>query len=99
MGILYRTKFCSLPFEQALRSAGIPYRMLGDRGFFERKEVLDINCYLSAAVFEKDDASFERVINTPKRGIGPKMIENLNRYRGEDGGLQGLSDVLYPSRY
>jgi DNA helicase II / ATP-dependent DNA helicase PcrA len=89
MGILYRTKFCSLPFEQALRSAGIPYRMLGDRGFFERKEVLDINCYLSAAVFDKDDASFERVINTPKRGIGPKMIENLNRYRGEDGGLQG----------
>ncbi len=89
MGILYRTKFCSLPFEQALRSAGIPYRMLGDRGFFERKEILDINCYLAAAVFEKDDASFERIINTPKRGIGPKMIENLNRCRIEGGGLQG----------
>ncbi len=89
MGILYRTKFCSFPFEQALRSIGIPYRMLGDRGFFERKEILDINCFLAAAVFEKDDASFERVINTPKRGIGPKMIETLNRYRVDGSGLQG----------
>ena len=88
MGILYRTKFCSFPFEQALRSAGVMYRMLGDRGFFERREVLDINCYLSAAVFEKDDASFERVVNTPKRGIGPKMIEQLNRHRQEGDGLQ-----------
>ena len=89
MGILYRTKFCSLPFEKALRSAGIPYRMLGDRGFFERKEILDINCYLAAAVFEKDDAGFERIVNTPKRGIGPKMIESLNRYRVDGGSLQG----------
>ena len=89
MGILYRTKFCSLPFEKALRSAGIPYRMLGDRGFFERKEILDINCYLAAAVFEKDDAGFERIVNTPKRGIGPKMIESLNRYRVDGGSFQG----------
>jgi len=88
MGILYRTKFCSLPFEQALRSAGIPYRMLGDRGFFERKEILDINCYLAAAVFERDDASFERIVNTPKRGIGPKMIMDLNGHRPEGGSLQ-----------
>ncbi len=89
MGILYRTKFCSFPFEQALRARGIYYRMLGDRGFFERREVLDINSYLAAAVFEKDDASFERVINTPKRGIGPKMIEQLNSYRLDGDGLQG----------
>ncbi len=88
MGILYRTKFCSLPFEQALRSAGIPYRMLGDRGFFERKEILDINCYLAAAVFEKDDASFERILNIPKRGIGPKMIQTLNSCRLDGGSLQ-----------
>lgn len=91
MGILYRTKFCSFPFEQALRLFGIPYRMLGDRGFFERKEILDINCFLAAAVFEKDDASFERIINTPKRGIGPKMIETLNRYRVDGSGLQGAA--------
>jgi len=88
MAVLYRTKFCSLPFEQAFRFAGIPYRMLGDKGFFERKEILDINCYLTAAVFPKDDAAFERVLNTPKRGIGPKMIEKLNACRPPGGSLQ-----------
>ncbi|MFP4573083.1 MAG: ATP-dependent helicase [Desulfobacterales bacterium] len=87
IAILYRTKFCSLPFEQALRFSAIPYQMLGDRGFFERKEILDINCYLTAAVFRKDDAAFERVVNTPKRGIGPKMIEKLNACREPGSGL------------
>ncbi|MCF8024318.1 MAG: ATP-dependent helicase [Desulfobacteraceae bacterium] len=87
IAVLYRTKFCSLPFEQALRFGGIPYQMLGDRGFFERKEILDINCYLTAAVFKKDDAAFERVINTPRRGIGPKMIEKLNAFRTPGSGL------------
>jgi len=89
MAVLYRTKFCSLPFEQAFRRAGIPYRMLGDRGFFERMEILDINCYLTAAVFDKDDAAFERILNTPKRGIGPKMVEQFNRTRTEGESLQG----------
>ncbi|MGM0786597.1 MAG: ATP-dependent helicase [Thermodesulfobacteriota bacterium] len=87
IAVLYRTKFCSLPFEQALRFSGIPYKMLGDKGFFERKEILDINCYLTAAVFRKDDAAFERVLNTPKRGIGPKMIEKLNSCRTPGSGL------------
>ncbi|MFP4158719.1 MAG: ATP-dependent helicase [Desulfobacterales bacterium] len=89
IAVLYRTKFCSLPFEQALRFSGIPYKMLGDKGFFERKEILDINCYLTAAVFRKDDAAFERVLNTPKRGIGPKMIEKLNSCRTPGSGLFG----------
>lgn len=89
MSVLYRTKFCSFSFEQTFRAYGIPYRMLGDRGFFERMEILDINCYLTAAVFEKDDAAFERILNTPKRGIGPKMIEQFNNLRREGEGLQG----------
>jgi DNA helicase-2/ATP-dependent DNA helicase PcrA len=88
MAILYRTKFCSLAFEQALRFSNIAYRMLGDRGFFERKEILDINCYLTSAVFPKDDAAFERILNIPKRGIGPKMVEKLNASRPEGGSLQ-----------
>lgn len=92
MGILYRTKFCSLPFEQALRFGGIPYRLLGDRGFFERREILDINCYLTAAVFRKDDAAFERIVNTPRRGIGPKMIEKINACRPPGSGLFGAAE-------
>ncbi len=88
MAVLYRTKFCSLSFEQAFRSAGLPYRMLGSKGFFERKEVLDINCYLTAAVFPKDDVAFERIVNVPKRGIGPAMLKKIGQVRSEDMGLQ-----------
>ncbi|NVM20290.1 MAG: UvrD-helicase domain-containing protein [Desulfobacterales bacterium] len=88
MAVLYRTKFCSLSFEQAFRSAGLPYRMIGSKGFFERKEVLDINCYLTAAAFPKDDVAFERIVNVPKRGIGPAMLKKIGQVRSEDMGLQ-----------
>ncbi len=88
MAVLYRTKFSSLSFEQAFRAAGIPYRMLGGKGFFERMEVMDLNCYLSAAVFPRDDASFERVINTPRRGIGPGTVRKLLDMRIEGMSLQ-----------
>ncbi|MBC2715667.1 MAG: UvrD-helicase domain-containing protein [Desulfobacteraceae bacterium] len=88
MAVLYRTKFCSLSFEKAFRSAGIPYKMLGAKGFFERKEILDITCYLTAAVFEKDDVALERVLNTPKRGIGPGTLNKINQMRTGEMSLQ-----------
>lgn len=77
MAILYRTKMCSMIFERTLRFRGIPYVMVGSTGFFDRKEILDLNSYLNAACFPKDDASFERVLNTPKRGIGPGMLQKI----------------------
>ncbi len=88
MAVLYRTKFCSLSFEQTFRSLGIPYRMLGGKGFFERKEIMDINCYLTAAVFEKDDASFERIVNIPKRGIGPAAVNKIAQIKTGEMSLQ-----------
>ncbi|MFZ3045380.1 MAG: UvrD-helicase domain-containing protein [Desulfatirhabdiaceae bacterium] len=88
MAVLYRTKFCSLAFEQALRSSGAPYQMLGGKGFFERKEIMDINCYLSAAVFPKDDTSFERILNVPKRGMGPGAIKKIAVLQSETVSLQ-----------
>lgn len=88
MAVLYRTKFCSLCFEKAFRSANIPYKMLGAKGFFERKEILDITCYLAAAVFEKDDAAFDRILNTPKRGIGPAVVKKIHQVREEGMSLQ-----------
>ena len=66
----------------------IPYRMLGGKGFFERKEVMDINSYLSAAIFPKDDTSFERILNIPKRGIGPAAIQKIAAFQREGMGLQ-----------
>jgi DNA helicase-2/ATP-dependent DNA helicase PcrA len=105
MAILYRTKFVSLTFEQALRAAGIDYRMLGGRGFFERKEILDLHCYLTAAIFPKDDAAFERALGTPKRGIGPTTLKKIAGLRtGEmslqDAGRQALREkILTPKVY
>jgi DNA helicase-2/ATP-dependent DNA helicase PcrA len=81
MAVLYRTKFCSLPFEQAFRRAQIPYHMMGGKGFFERVEIMDLNCYMTAAVFDKDDTAFERILNTPKRGIGPGTVKKISKLR------------------
>ncbi len=88
MAVLYRTKFCSLAFEQAFRAFQVPYAMLGGKGFFDRKEILDLLSYLNAAVFPKDDVAFERVANTPKRGIGPGTIRKLHQMRHSDMSLQ-----------
>jgi DNA helicase-2/ATP-dependent DNA helicase PcrA len=62
--------------------------MLGGKGFFDRKEIMDINCYLSAAAFPQDDVSFERVVNIPKRGIGPGTIKKIARMKTGSMGLQ-----------
>ncbi|MFO7839511.1 MAG: 3'-5' exonuclease, partial [Desulfosalsimonadaceae bacterium] len=91
MAVLYRTKFCSLPFEQAFRAMGVPYQMLGGKGFYERKEILDITCYLTAAVFEKDDAAFERIINIPRRGIGPSMLSRMGGYQNSGTSLKAAA--------
>jgi len=88
MAVLYRTKFCSLPFEQAFRRSQLPYHMMGGKGFFERVEILDLNCYITAAVFNKDDTAFERILNTPKRGIGPGTVKKIAQMRTGDMSLQ-----------
>jgi len=88
MAVLYRTKFCSLAFEQMFRALRVPYQMLGGKGFFDRKEIMDINCYLSAAAFPQDDVSFERIVNIPKRGIGPGTIKKIARLKTGTSGLQ-----------
>jgi DNA helicase-2/ATP-dependent DNA helicase PcrA len=93
MAVLYRTKFCSLSFEKAFRQAGIPYRMLGGKGFFERREILDLNCYLTAAAFVKDDAAFERILNTPKRGMGPGAVKKLAALKTPDISLQEAARI------
>ncbi|WP_457551339.1 ATP-dependent helicase [Desulfobacula sp.] len=98
IAIVYRTKFCSLPFEKIFRSYRIPYSLRGAQGFFERMEVLDINSYLSAAFFPNDDVSFERVVNTPKRGIGPSMIKKMADMRTEGTSLQDAARIMVKDR-
>ncbi|MFH2092598.1 MAG: ATP-dependent helicase [Pseudomonadota bacterium] len=98
IAVVYRTKFCSLPFEKIFRQYRIPYRLMGSQGFFERMEVLDINSYLSASFFPNDDVSFERVINTPKRGIGPGMIKKIADIRSEGVSLQDAARIMVRDR-
>ncbi len=77
IGILYRTKSCANPFEEAMVKAGVPYKVFGSKSVFERREVRDVISYLFSAINIKDDEAFERIINVPKRGIGDKAIENI----------------------
>ncbi len=98
IGVLYRTKFCSLAFEKIFRLNNIPYKMMGAKGFFERKEILDINSYLISAIFPKDDVSFERILNTPKRGIGPAMLKRINAARTGDMSIQEAARKIVSQR-
>lgn len=77
MAVLYRTRFCSMVLEQAMRRRGVPYKMMGGRGFFERREVRDLNAYLLCAVNPRDDVSLEQILNVPKRGLGAGTLKKI----------------------
>jgi len=74
---LYRVSAQSRVLEDALRYASIPYRVHGGFKFYERAEIKDCLAYLRLANYRADDASFERIVNTPPRGIGQRTIEEL----------------------
>jgi DNA helicase-2/ATP-dependent DNA helicase PcrA len=73
--ILYRTNAQSRAFEEQLRRRNLPYQIIGGLSFYQRKEIKDLMAYLKLIVNPKDDISFERVINYPKRGLGDRTIE------------------------
>ena len=77
MAIFYRTNAQSRIFESVLRENNIPYLLVGDIRFYDRKEIRDLLAYLSVIVNPEDDLSFERIINVPIRGIGQKSLEEL----------------------
>ncbi len=70
MAILYRSNAQSRVLEEALIRAQIPYRIYGGLRFFERAEIKDALAYLRLIANRKDDPAFERIVNTPTRGIG-----------------------------
>ncbi|AOV16607.1 ATP-dependent DNA helicase Rep [Acidihalobacter aeolianus] len=93
--ILYRGNHQARPFERWLREHNIPYRLSGGTGFFERQEVKDFMAYLRLLVNPDDDAAFLRVVNTPRRGIGPSTLEALGEYAGGRGvGLLAASGEM-----
>ena len=75
--ILYRGNHQARPFEKALRSLNIPYFLSGGTAFFARSEVKDVMAYLRLIANPDDDAAFLRIINVPRREIGPGTLEKL----------------------
>ena len=75
--MLYRNNAQSRVLEEALIQAGLPYRIYGGMRFFERQEIKDALSYLRLIANRNDDAAFERVVNTPTRGLGDKTLETL----------------------
>jgi DNA helicase-2/ATP-dependent DNA helicase PcrA len=75
IAILYRSNAQSRVFEEAFLSARVPYRVYGGLRFFERAEIKDALAYLRLLVNRSDDASFERVVNLPPRGVGAKSLD------------------------
>ncbi|HXG27368.1 MAG TPA: DNA helicase II [Nevskiales bacterium] len=79
IAILYRSNAQSRVFEERLMQLGIPYRVYGGLRFFERAEIKDALAYLRLLQNRDDDAAFERVINTPARGIGAATVDRLRQ--------------------
>ena len=82
--ILYRVSAQSRVLEEALLRSKIPYRVYGGVRFYERMEIKDALAYVRIATFQDDDVSFERIINTPTRGIGNKTVEELRAIAKND---------------
>ena len=78
--ILYRSNAQSRIFEEQFMQRGIPYRVYGGLRFFERAEIKDALGYLRLAANRNDDASFERIINQPPRGIGERTVATVREY-------------------
>ena len=75
--ILYRTNSQSRAIEEALRRMNIKYKVIGGLSFYQRKEIKDILGYLRFAMNQQDEASFRRIINLPKRGIGDSTVDKI----------------------
>lgn len=78
--ILYRTNAQSRTIEEAFMKANIPYSMVQGTKFYARKEIRDVIAYLNVIANAADNMSFERIINEPKRGIGPGTLEKLRQF-------------------
>lgn len=84
IAVLYRTNAQSRVIEEEMLKKNIKYRVIGSFYFYNRKEIKDLLCYLRLINNHKDDVSLLRIINTPRRGIGDKTIENLTELAAQN---------------
>ncbi|MBI1205886.1 MAG: AAA family ATPase [Azospirillum sp.] len=79
IAILVRAGFQTREFEDRFLTLGLPYRVVGGLRFYERQEIRDAIAYLRVIVQPDDDLAFERIVNLPKRGIGPAALQMINQ--------------------
>jgi DNA helicase-2/ATP-dependent DNA helicase PcrA len=79
IAILVRATHQMRAFEDRFLTIGLPYRVIGGPRFYERQEIRDAMAYFRVAVSPEDGLAFERIVNVPKRGIGDKALQEINR--------------------
>ncbi|MBB1496960.1 ATP-dependent helicase [Paracoccus sp. MC1862] len=96
MAILVRASHQMRAFEDRFMTIGLPYRVIGGPRFYERQEIRDAMAYFRLAVSPTDDLAFERIVNTPKRGLGDKAIQTIQREARAEGLslLEGAAAVV-----
>jgi DNA helicase-2/ATP-dependent DNA helicase PcrA len=83
--ILVRAQFQTREFEDRFIAIGLPYRIVGGFRFYERAEIRDALAYLRVIAQPADDLAFERIVNTPKRGLGDKAVAKLHQLARAEG--------------
>ncbi|MFT8948165.1 MAG: UvrD-helicase domain-containing protein, partial [Acetobacter aceti] len=93
--ILVRAGFQTRSFEERLVQTGIPYRIVGGLRFYERAEIRDAIAYMRLLINPADDLAFERIVNLPKRGVGPAALQKLHaQARGQRASLYVALEAL-----
>jgi len=85
MAILVRASHQMRAFEDRFLTIGLPYRVIGGPRFYERMEIRDAMAYFRVVTSPDDDLAFERIVNTPKRGLGDKAQQNIQKTARENG--------------
>ncbi len=85
IAVFYRTNAQSRSFEEALRRARVPYKIVGAMRFYERKEIKDALAYARVVVNRGDSVSLSRIVNCPPRGLGAKSLELVESYAAAHG--------------
>jgi DNA helicase II / ATP-dependent DNA helicase PcrA len=85
IAILVRASHQMRAFEDRFLTIGMPYRVIGGPRFYERMEIRDAMAYFRLVVSPEDDLAFERVVNTPKRGLGDKAVQTIQRLARSNG--------------
>ncbi|WP_371169156.1 ATP-dependent helicase [Aliiroseovarius sp. 2305UL8-7] len=85
MAILVRASHQMRAFEDRFLTIGLPYRVIGGPRFYERLEIRDAMAYFRLAVSQDDDLAFERIVNTPRRGLGDKAVQTIQGLARQNG--------------